>query len=335
MYRVNFIALLFWVTTAECQSFSFTEMVNLTNYNTSKFNNYVSKRGFKPQEQEDNFTKYIFLDNKETTAEKCITKYNSTNPYIVSFDRLTAAEYADLKQKINAEGFTEGVLKGAEDTVLYQKNNITIYAVNERNENYYNLTVENKSLPKAKDIRYAEDLLALNAHEHIAAVYGTANVVKDVFITPDGKERNCSVLFPNSSREVVFIWSDEANYRNTQLIRIGGNAHTKSAQNYERPVMQNYWLSNQGIYIGMSLKELDKLNGNEIDFYGWDWNSGGTLASNNNGNLDFKKISLLLSCFNCSDGRYKRNKINSSTVALEEDRKIHVTTMVILPSNGE
>lgn len=328
MYRLRFIVLLFWITSADCQSFSFSEMVNLANYKTSKFNSYVSKRGFKPQEQEDNFTKYIFWkDAEETTTEKYITKYNSTDPYMVSFERLTPAEYAGLEQKINAEGFAAGKIKGADDTLLYQKSNITLYITNGNGNGYYNLIIENKSLPKAKDIRYAEDLLALNAHEHIAAVYGADNVVKDVFISKDGVEQNCSVLFPHSSREVVFLWKDEANYRTIQQIRIGGYAQTKGAIHYDIPVTQSYWMSQQGIYIGMSLKELDKLNGQKTEFYGW--KDGGTLA-HNNGNLDFRKISLLLNCFNCSDARYTSNNYLS-----ESDRKIYVTTIIILPSAAE
>lgn len=331
MYRLYFIALPFFVIKANCQDFTFTEMVNLTNYKTSKFDHYVSRRGFKPQEYESNCTKYIYGDPKEESAEKYITKYNSVNSRTLSFEKLSDNEKSSLVQKIKENGFVEGILKGNEDTLLYQKNNLSIYIVNKKKGNYYNVVVENRLLPGAKDIKYAEDLLALNSHEQIAAVYGSENVVKDVFIASNGKEQKCSVLFPNSSLEAIFLWQDEKNYRNIQVIRIGGSAHTEGSLNYSKPVEQSSWLSKQGIYIGMSLKELDNINGNEIDFYGWNWNSGGTLTKNNNGRLDFKKISLILNCFNCADADYRRNKINSSTTALEEDRKIHVDTMIILP----
>jgi hypothetical protein len=316
------------------QTFSLTDLIDFANYSPSKFNTRITKFGFKPQEEETDFVKYSFQKiSKDKKIEKSITKFNKDHIGSIAFEKMTDSEYLLLKAKIDGEGYTSGITKG--DAELFQKGNITISAHpvidSALNEKYFNVKVETRVLPRLKDIHYAEDLLILDSHENIAALFGKYNVVKDVFVHSDGRTKKCSVLFPNSTNEVVFIWEDEVNYKSVAVIRIGGSPHTKGSEKYNSAIGQSSWTSNQGIYVGMSLKELEQKNEAELEFYGWDWNTGGTVVSSKNGKIDLKKISFILSCFNCDGPKYKSNKVNSSTTALEEDKRIHLSTMVLLP----
>ena len=118
----------------------------------------------------------------------------------------------------------------------------------------------------------------------------TRNISKDVFIDADGSAKNCSVLFPNTDRQAVFLWKDEANYRDIASIRIGGNIQTKNTIGFNRSINQNAWTSSQGIYQGMTLQELQQKNNDEIEFIGDNWNRGAITANESSGKIDFKKI---------------------------------------------
>jgi hypothetical protein len=132
---------------------------------------------------------------------------------------------------------------------------------------FFTCLLERKELPKAKDIIYAEDLLSVSSHEHLCLLFGEANVKKDTFYYSPTEINKCSILFPNTNREVVFIWNDETNYRKTAFLVIGGNSKPNSSSNFNRPIEQNVWRSRQGVYSGMSLAELQNLNGKEVRFY--------------------------------------------------------------------
>ncbi|MFN2439233.1 MAG: hypothetical protein ABR503_08530, partial [Chitinophagaceae bacterium] len=81
-------------------------------------------------------------------------------------------------------------------------------------------------------------------------VFGAANVKKDVFYYSATETNKCSIVFPNTNREVVFIWNDESNYRNTAFLVIGGNSKTNISANFNQQIEQNAWHSKQGVYSG-------------------------------------------------------------------------------------
>ncbi len=323
-----------------CQNFSLNELINLTSYSPSKFTSYVSKRGYQPEQKESNFIKYRFKGNESQKADsnKVIIKYYEQKGSSISFERLTPVEYTQLKQLLNNQGFSSGILKSKQYTEVFQKNNLTLFTTAEidldENARYYNIMVEENTLPKAKEINYAEDLLQLDSHEQLLYVYGKANTSKDVFIDADGSAKNCSVLFPNTDRQAVFLWKDEANYRDIASIRIGGNIQTKNTIGFNRSINQNAWTSSQGIYQGMTLQELQQRNNDEIEFIGDNWNRGAMTANESSGKIDFKKISLVLGCLNCNEASYRKGKKITSTKALEEDKRIYVSGMILYqPSN--
>lgn len=332
--------LLFLITAGlQAQKFTPTELLHLPAYKATKFKKLVTKRGFSLQEQKEYTVSYIY--NKpdfkfNDGTEKLLTKNTQKNSNSIEIKDLTPQGYNSLKELVHKQKFLQSTITNTIKAELFQKDGYTVIAtpltkVDSNNNAYYNVWVEERKLPKAKSVHYAEDLLQLNSHVHIATVFGEKNVTRDVFINTDGTTKKCSVVFPNTSYEAVFLWKDEENYRGVQSIRIGGPANTKASIEGNRTVLQNRWLSNQGIYPGMSLKELDMRNGKELEFYGWDWNSGGTIASNNNGKLKLDKVSLVLSCYNCNTVQYSSSKINSSTNAFEEDKKIHISTLIVLP----
>jgi hypothetical protein len=82
----------------------------------------------------------------------------------------------------------------------------------------------------------------------------------------------------------------------------------------------------------MTLQELQDLNGQPITINGWDSPQPGVVAETSKGKIDFKKVGVVLNCLDCNEDRYysNNNLINSSKL-LAQNRRVYVSTMVILP----
>jgi hypothetical protein len=143
---------------------------------------------------------------------------------------------------------------------------------------------------------------------------------------------NCSVLFPNTSMQVIFIWKDEASRKGIDFLLIGGQVRAEGSFNYHKQVELNAWQSKDGIRSGMSLGELEELNGQPFMINGWDTGQPGLVAENSKGKIDFKKVGVVLNCLDCNEDRYYTNNslINSSKL-LAQNRRVYVSTLVVLP----
>lgn len=87
-------------------------------------------------------------------------------------------------------------------------------------------------------------------------------------------------IYPGGENEITIIWRDTAYHKEIGLIECFG----------DRPV----WHSADGIKIGSGLKDLLKVNGNKISFYGFGWDYGGTVDSYNGGRLEHTVMKLRL-----------------------------------------
>jgi hypothetical protein len=143
------------------------------------------------------------------------------------------------------------------------------------------------------------------------------------------------VLFPNTSQQVIFIWKDEKNRRDLAFLLIGGQLRTQSSQSYHKQVEQNIWQTRHGLYAGMSLRELQKVNGGNLTVYGWQTDQPGVLTEKNEGAIDVKRTSVVLDCFDCNeDGYYSKSSILNSEDLMLEGRRVYVSTIIVLP-NGK
>jgi hypothetical protein len=255
---------------------------------------------------------------------------------IICYQTSVEAEFNKLKEQIGKEGFKSYVSTTSGIQVL-QKDNFLINTSIEIKDSttFFTCLLERRELPKVKDIVYAEDLLSVSSHEYLSLLFGKANVKKDVFYYSSTETNRCSILFPNTNREVVFIWNDETNYRKTAFLIIGGNSITNSSSNFNQQIEQNAWRSKQGVYSGMSLAELQILNGKEVRFYSWHLDQAGMLAPKNTGQIDFARIDIVLNCLNCNESRFQQVNVVNSENAILENRKIYVSTMIILPEENK
>ena len=313
MKHFYFLILPFVFCVANAQDFDLKDLIEYTEYSVQKFDAHIAKKSFKrdyfsPKENASSYSYYQTKKSKKGEAVKTISHQDVRDKSIISYQTSSEQENAALKEQIRKAGFVHytGKLKSNEKPLLFQKANYTIITSVEIKDSttLYSFTVERKELPKPRDVVYAEDLGHFSSHEYLVAAFGEHNVVKDIFYYSEKESNKCSVLFPNTNREVIFIWGDEDNYRTINFMMMGGGLMAKKSSDANRTIQHNMWRSNQGIYSGMSLQELQDLNGGDLNFYGWHLEQAGMLAPRNSGNLNFKRVGIVLNCLNCSDRSY-------------------------------
>lgn len=332
-YTLSFLCLFF--LGAAGQDFSITDLVSFTAYPTNKFDALISRKGFKPQGYQSDGPAY-YKASKDKTLENIIARQEANNTATIVYQTTSVTEFSELQEELKSNGYFYGETKNKDGASvgLYQKGNVTVHPLvkTEDEKVVYCLFIERKALPKARDIMVAEDLLQLSSHEYLTAVFGPENVKKDLFYFTEKEVNRCSVLFPNTNRQVIFIWDDEVNNRAISFLLIGGHLQTKSTRNINYQIEQNIWNSAQGIYSGMSLKELIALNDQHITLFGWQTEQPGLVLNRVTGKIDFKKIGVVLDCLDCNEDRYyTRNGMINSADLLRNNRRVFVSTFIVLP----
>ena len=90
---------------------------------------------------------------------------------------------------------------------------------------------------------------------------------------------------------------------------------------------QNTWQTKQGLYAGMTLKELSHFNGAEVaisslkdrDIYSF----------KTNGKMNFNNHGFILNCLNCSDVTYFTARLSEANNM--QDKKIFISTIQLVP----
>lgn len=328
-----------FVCSARSQSLSLNDLVSYTAYTPSRFENSISKRGYRM----DGFNttaegrSYTWHNKKskeapkEDPVEKSIFKWDNNDKTTIGFQTTSANEFDALRQQLKENGYA---FANDAKTPLYQKGAITITPVQsgDSDKTVYSFRIERKALPKAKDILYAEDFLQLPSQEYLATVFGAAAVKPDLFYFSEHEMSRCTVLYPNTSMQVIFVWKDEQNLRDPAFILIGGQLMTQSGLASSKQIEQNVWKSKQGIYSGMSLGELQRLNGSTINIWDWQSSQPGVVSEKNGGTVDFKNLHLVLNCLDCDEDYTGKNKLLNSNDVLREGRRVYVSTIIVLPT---
>ena len=247
------------VARAQKSEFSIKELVSFTSIPASKFDSYISRKGYRVQaDTESNYSNAFYKTSKDHSIQKILDRYDQSDTSSLFFQTTSYEEFSELKEELAENGFTYTAYDTTKSQfpLMYQRGSIRIFpsVKQESDHNVYAFEVQRKELPKATEIAFAEDLLQLVSHEYLASVFGPDHVKKDVFYFSEKEVNRCSVLFPNTSLQVVFVWKDEANQKEIAYMLIGGQVRTASSQAYHKTIEMNKWQSSQGIYLCMPLK---------------------------------------------------------------------------------
>jgi hypothetical protein len=295
-------------------------------YGDTVVKTYTYRPSFKKKKSADSVSRKIL---RSTLKETFTLTYQTTS----------ATEYRGIIDALKKKGFYCDYERDSSITpasYLYQHEDYTADAVIKREDSttaWYSVTFFKKTLPVEKDLHYAEDLLEFTSHEYLVYYFGENNVKKDIYYFAGNDLVNCSVLFINTKRQVIFIWKDGLNRRKISNLLFGGQHKLKSQQDYDKFIAENSWMQKSGVHAGMPLFELRTLNEKNIAFCGGDAANPGLVFPESSGKVDFKNSDVILGCMNCTDDKFLSTKIMYADQAMEEARVLFVLTIALYPIN--
>ena len=325
------------------QKLSADDFLYASTFSTKKFESFLSRHKFvRSGMRVQNDTVINIYDlkpprkkkNKDTldikrAIEAFYQKDNTSFTYFTSVKNEFVESINDLKQR----GFFCGQDRDT-NSMLFQRKNVTVLAniAESPEDTIYSLFFHQEELPLPEKIEFAEDLLQFRSHEYLVGVFGQANVIRDVYYFSEKDIAKCSILFPKTSRQAVFIWEDQINQCKPSHLIIGGNMNTNSSANYDGVIGENVWSSKEGVYSGMSLISLIKLNGNSFKFYGKNATVPYMIVPENTGTLNFRKKMIVLGCLNPGGSKLLNNPMVSADEILDDNLGLYVFMMMIVPS---
>jgi hypothetical protein len=328
------------------QTYAFTvdDLVNVSSLSPKNFDDYVVKKGFSVKRRNifDNSMGFTFCEHKKPNESdslwlnRTIDIYKKDDVWCIVLNTSSVDEFKNGRTRLKNMNFFSD--SGGEDSclktpLLFQKGAITIEArcAMEDGEPVYSFVIRKKEIPNPATIRYADDLLKFDSHEYLVACFGENNVKKDVYIFSENETKKCSILFPNSEEQAVFIWDDESNYRKISYVLISGTISTRDGEHYNGSFSHNKWELKNGIYQGMRISDLLRLNSNDFKFYGNQSEYSMMVEPKVTGSINFKWIGIGFNCFNCEKSALMNKQKVSASDAVNNNLAMHVSCIMISP----
>jgi len=310
---------------ANSQDLTLNELLTLTMQSPQKIDVYLSKKGFARDVSGATVTYPVYAfqpkhnskRKKDKNISRSIEKFQSGQNHSLVFRTSSLRECMTLKGKLKKEGFAgkDSTSVAGMPLHLRKKNiNVLVNTVIENTDTLYSFNFNLKELPPPESINYANDLLQFTSHDDLIAMFGASNVKKDLYFFDEKEIRPCSVLFPRSDRQAVFIWDEDSTSSGFSSVVIGGSLRIESDMSYTSAVAQNNWTLANGIQCNMGLKELLAMNGSDVKFYGRQSDLFMSLFPQNTGKINLQGITIILGCHNCSGTKL----LDSATVSAEE-----------------
>lgn len=328
------------------QGLSVDDFIELSSCAPKKLESLISKKGFIPSNRaldEGNITEVWMQASKTTDSSlfptvRQISKHQEGNEILFCFQTTSKTEHDVAVSRLKTEGFYYGNSKFNKDSsaVLFQRRNITVkaYSYLEEDVTYYCLLFNNKPVASARSIVYADDLLQFTSHEYLVTTFGEKNVKKDRYHFDENEINNCSVLFPNTPRQAVFIWQDQQNYTGLNQLVISGNLPTDGAIGFHQQIGENSWMLTDGIHFNMKLEELIRANGEDVYFYGRNTDYNLMVVPQKKGQIDFTTTGIILDCINCDGNSLLDQKVISSSEAIDNSLRLHIGLIILVPSSN-
>lgn len=331
------------VCMAQNQSVLVDDLLTLSSLSPKNYNDYLEKKGFLSGGSRlyDDVMATTFIEKKNgkepdlLPVSRSIDVYKKSDAHCFALHTTSIEEYREGKNLLKKVGFFYDITKDVNQpaSLMFQKGSITVLSKTsvENETPVYSFILQKKEFPDPGNVQFAEDLLKFDSHEHLVSFFGEKNVRKDVYYFTEKEFANCSVLFPNSSRQAVFIWEDESNLYKISFILISGTISTAGAVQYTGNFSQNTWVSKNGIYSGMRIKDLLKLNINDFKFYGRESEFSFMVVPEKTRYIDYTKIGIILGCFECNNSLLLNTAKVSAADAAEYNLALYVSCMMIKP----
>lgn len=326
---------------AYCQSFTVDELVTLAYLPSKNIDHYLNKKGFvlSWSSSDSGTMRAIFIEKAKfkklnVGPRKRIEIYLKNDSKNFTFYTSELNEYVEGQRRLVKSGFFYDTLKDItkESSMLFQKANLSIRACTEVEDSItsYSFKLNQKAIPST--LMYAEDLLQFDSHQFLVSFFGEQNVKKDMYYLSEKELKRCSVLFSGTPRQAVFVWEDEIYLNDLSYILVSNVLPTEGAKNNNPLSHHNEWQLKNGIYAGMALKDLLKINEMDFDIYGNKSELAFLAKPNQYGKVDFTKTAVMLSCHECFDNKIFNQTLVSALDVAKANLPMHVFDVVVYPS---
>lgn len=132
-------------------------------------------------------------------------------------------------------------------------------------------------------IEPGERIGAITVHStegQLRIAYGSKQFISQNIIIGEGEESPGAILFPDTKNELELIWNPTFYPPRPSFARISRDS--------------TQWKTIEGVSIGTTLEDLERINGKKFFFYGFEWDYAGLVASWNDGNLNEYLIVALI-----------------------------------------
>lgn len=117
-------------------------------------------------------------------------------------------------------------------------------------------------------------ITAKTSEADLTRIYGKSNIMSEELPLPDHCCEPGTVIYRDDpSKTIKITWKDKNRRQFPGLIIISGQK-------------KSLWRTTQGISIGTTLKELERINGRPFVLAGWGWDYGGYVRSWEQGKLE-------------------------------------------------
>lgn len=324
------------------QSFTIDNLIKVASLPSKDIDHFMDKNGYvlnssksENNSMEANFKVKIKKNKPYTGPERTINVSLKDDSKYFTLHTSSLNEFISGQRSLIKSGFFYDKQKDVtKDTlILFQKGNMLVQAtvLDSDGIRQYNFKLKLKKMPSV--VKYAEDLLQFDSHELLVSFFGETNVKKDMYYFSEKELKKCSVLFSGTRYQVVFVWGDENNLNDLLYILVPHSLPTASAEKKNPVTGNNEWQFRNGIYPGMDLKELLRLNEMDFNIYGNTSELAFMVKPEEDGKIDFKKTAVVLSCDNCDDIKMFNQKEVSALAVAKKDLPMYVSDVVIYPSH--
>ncbi|MGI8581958.1 MAG: hypothetical protein ACR2KX_07175 [Chitinophagaceae bacterium] len=331
----------FAISNSYCQSFTVDELITLAYLPSKNVEHYMNKKGFMLSgSQSDSGTMRACFIEKGNSKKKGVDPKRSIDIYIKNDSKYFTLhtpevnEYLQGQQSLIKSGFFYDDRKdlSKESSMLFQKANLTIKASLQVQDSItqYSFDLKEKVIPAS--LMYAEDLLQFDSHQFLASYFGEQNVKKDMYYLSETELKKCSVLFSGTPHQAVFVWGDDIYLNNLSYILVSNVLPTEGGKKNNPLSGNNQWQLKNGIYPGMALKDLLKINEMDFDIYGNKSELAFLAKPNEYGKIDFRKTAVMLSCHECVDNKIFNQKVVSALDIAKANLSMRVFDVVIYSS---
>jgi hypothetical protein len=347
MRALILITLLFTIVhTIRAQQFYADELLQMLSFPEAKLEVDIQKKGylFSGVETKGDTSYKAFVvrkpyskRKKEFTDRSIFISEVKTGPVIV-YNTTKQDDFLKIKTTLEKKRYSVTKLFEGCPPLFFMFQNkeylVTCQTFKQDTLTWYSFLFHKEKLPEKQTILFAEDLLQFDSHENLVAIFGAQNIKGDLYYFSEDEVNKCSVLFPNTPMQAVFIWQDEMHMKKLSSVIIGGRDEMQKPADPRKEMIvgENKWRFHNNIYIGMSLQQLRTVHGENFEVFAANSKYTGLVNSNKTGKVAFYRHHFVLGCLNCKESQeFRKRELMNADEAVRRGLLFFLLSVTLIP----